>query len=308
MKTGIFRYIILPLTMAMAAAEVAAAQDSEFPWLRLPSGGASLAMADAGMLSDDNVAWSAFGASAMTVLSDKEFAAAVAYSVWNPAPYGRVSAGLSAKTGDKVALSCGISHFSGGEYTVYDTGAQAVGTFTPAMLRASFGFGLRLSGALSMGANLHYARESAAENAGYSALAGDLMAAFRHDAFRAGAGLCSIGKSLDGGRMKDFPASFKMSAGYDRMTSGGRFPIAVYADADCYFGGAVSAAAGVSMGFKGVVSLRCGYRYSSKTAPLPSFGTIGGGFDLCGIGLDAAYVIASDAVGGSFQAGLRYSF
>ena len=83
----------------------------------------------------------------------------------------------------------------------------------------------------------------------------------------------------------------------------------VLVDADCYFSGAFSAAAGASYTYNGMVSVRAGYRYGGDSV-IPSFASVGAGVKLFGVHLDAAYLIASgdSPLKNTFCIGIGYSF
>lgn len=297
------------MTLGFVGTFSAGAQTMEFSWLGIPSGTYSLGMAGTGYLSDENVAWSSFGSSAMAALSDRRLAAAMSYSRWQPSPFNRVSAGVSGKAGSGVAVSGGASFLGGRRYSVFDSGGQRTGDYMPYMLEMNLGTGGKLTDFMSVGAGFVYAMEAVTEDRKYNALAGNLMMAFIHHGFRGCVGVSSFGASLgsDGG-LKSFPASAKITAGYEDSLYNGKFHLSAYTDADCYLNGSVSAAIGASVGYRELITFRGGYRYSSSTAPLPSFGTLGISVGYAGIALDLAYVLSSDQIRNSFQTGLRYSF
>lgn len=297
------------VTLMFAGTFSAGAQTMEFSWLRTPSGTASLGMAGAGSLSDENAAWDSFGSPAMGALSGRRLAVAAAYSRWQPSSFNNVSVGVSGKACDRVSVSGGLSFLGGSRYQVFDGGGQQTGDYMPYMLRMNVGTGVRLTDFMSVGAGFTYAMEAVATDGKYNALAGDLTIAFIHRGFRGSIGVRSLGASLgSAGGLKSFPASANIAGGYAGSFCNGQFRLSAYADADCYFNGSVSSAVGASIGYREFVTLLGGYRYGSSTAPLPSFGTLGISLGYAGIALDLAYVLSSDYIRNSFQAGLRYSF
>lgn len=301
--------IIATVSFSFLLVSALNAQTVEFPWMAIPSGAASLSMAGTGTLSDSNLAWSSNDSPASAVLSEREFAAEGAYSLIRPSGTSRIGAGAVGKLGDRFSLGGTFSCLIGNKYDVYNSAGMRTGTFSPNMLGMSLGMGAKLSGSLSLGASLQYAREVSAEDAKHNALAVSVMLAFRHEGFLASAGVHSLGSSLgSSGGVKAFPSSAKFTAGYDKVICTGQLEISACADADYYYNNSVSVGAGASVGYREIVYLRGGYRYSSSAAPLPSFAGVGLGFELKGIALNFAYLISNDRIGNSLQIGAGYSF
>ena len=285
------------------------AQTVEFPWTALPSGTASLSMAGTGSLSDSNIAWSSNDSPAASILCDRTFAAEGAYSLVQPSGLNRAGVGAAGKISDRISLGGTFSFLAGSRYDVYNSSGLRTGTFSPNMMGMSLGMGVKLCKFMSIGASLQYEREASAEDAKYNVIAASLMFAFKCGGLRAGAGVHSLGGSFSSpGGVKAYPGSAKVTVGYDDALCSGLMRISAYADADYYFNNSVSAGAGASVGYREIVSLRGGYRYSSPTAPLPSFAAAGLGLGLKGIALDFAYLLSSARIGNSFQVGVRYSF
>lgn len=293
----------------LLSVSVLTAQTVEFPWTALPSGTVSLSMAGTGTLSDSNLAWSSNDSPAAAILCDRRFAAEGAYSLFQPSGISRGGAGATGKIGESISLGGAFSFLCGNRYDVYNSSGLRTGTFSPNMLEMSLGMGVKLCTFMSIGASLQYAREASAEDAKYNALSASLMFVFKWGGLRAGAGVHSLGGSFGSqGGVKAFPSSAKVTVGYDDTLCSGLLRISSYADADYFFNNSASAGVGASVGYREYVSLRGGYRYSSPTAPLPSFAGVGLGFGLRGIAIDFAYLFSSDRIGNSFQAGVRYSF
>lgn len=300
---------IAALSLLLWGAFSLGAQTVEFPWLSLPQGTVSLGMAGTGTLSDYNLAWSSSNSPAIAALGDRKFAVEGAYSLIRPSGLNRVGIGSAGKIGKRLSLGGSVSFVAGNKYDVYNSTGLRTGDFTPYMFGMNVGAGVKLTGFMSLGVSLLYAREVSSVEAKYNALSASLMFAFRHRGFRAGAGVHSLGAGLgSGGGVTAFPSSAKLTAGYDNALCSGSLRLSAYADADYYFNNSVSVAAGAAVGYKEIVTLRGGYRYSSSAAPLPSFATAGMGFGLKGIALDFAYILSKSHIRNSFQAGIRYSF
>lgn len=57
-----------------------------------------------------------------------------------------------------------------------------------------------------------------------------------------------------------------------------------------------------------IVYARAGYHFGSKTAVVPSYASVGIGLRYAGVRLDAAYLFASEALGGTMQYTIGYEF
>ena len=68
------------------------------------------------------------------------------------------------------------------------------------------------------------------------------------------------------------------------------------------------ASAGAEYSILDIVDIRAGYHYGQNGTVLPTFASVGLGFEFFGVNLDAAYLISAGAMKNTFSVGLGYSF
>ena len=134
---------------------------------------------------------------------------------------------------------------------------------------------------------MKYLGNTLAEGQSYSAVSSDIFLMSEFSSFRAAIGVSSLGSKVRSASGESFslPASATLGLGYGDVF-GQRHGVEVLVDADCYFSGAFSAAAGASYTYNDMVSVRAGYRYGGDSV-IPSFASVGAGVKLFGVRLDA---------------------
>lgn len=86
------------------------------------------------------------------------------------------------------------------------------------------------------------------------------------------------------------------------------FGLNLQAEADYVLDGGLMAGAGAEYVLADIASIRAGYHFGNSMNVVQSYASLGAGVKFVGIALDFTYILASDTLGGSFMAGLRYSF
>lgn len=310
------KHTLVILAVLLGCTAMSAQTQSALPWMRTGRDAASMGMADAGYLADENLAWSSFGSAAIVPLSEKTFSVSATYAMWKTEPAHRAAAGFSYNVRNRVGISVGVAFDPGKKYQVYDAAGAAKGWFTPYDLQANFGIGVKIVNGFSIGVNAKYARQALAQGASSNVFAADVMLACKVKGFRATAGVASLGTPVKSaaGEKFNLPSSAKLTFGYDDIIAGG-LHLAAYADGDYYFfNNTWSVAGGAAIGYKDIVNVRGGYRYSGDNGKLgipcvmPSYASVGLGCGFRGVSLNAAYIFASKVINNSFVVGLTYSF
>lgn len=283
-------------------------------FIRADRNPASLGVAGAGYASfSSGTAFSAFANPALVPLSTQKLHAAGVFGLLpsgdsNGMAYG---GGAAMKFG-KFGLSAGFIGSSYPTVPLSSEGGGASGSFTPNDMQAALGLSFGIGENLAIGAVARYANQALDNKTSLNGFCADIMAVYRLDALNLSAGVVGLGPKVKSvsNRSYPLPASAKIAAAY---TLGfGDFSAEVAADADYYFSGNFSAAAGAQVGFRDMVFLRTGYRYSGAkadftVAPVPSFFSLGLGAKLYGVNIDAAFLMGSGATG-TLALSLGYSF
>lgn len=190
----------------------------------------------------------------------------------------------------KLNLSAALAFDSGKNYSSKDLSLR---------LGASYKFNV-----LYAGAAVKYYRSVVPDDEALSAVAADGWVAARFGGFSASAGVSNIGSAVRGFSL---PSSLYLSAGYSAPI-GTDYSFRAAFQTDWFFYGAVSSGVGIEFGAFSMVYARAGYHFGSQTAVVPSYASVGIGLKYGSIKLDAAYLLASEALGGTMQYTLGYEF
>lgn len=109
---------------------------------------------------------------------------------------------------------------------------------------------------------------------------------------RIAAGVRNIGGKIKSSEGSSFslPASVSAGVAY-RFVNTEQHHIEAGADADIFIDGGASASVGVEYSYRNAAFARLGYNYASDKAPVPSFASVGIGFSIRSVRIDASYIL-----------------
>lgn len=245
--------------------------------------------------------------SAASITLGAESHIAAQYATWAPSSANNTLAGLRADFRLSDKLHAGLR----GKYLLDNipvhssttTGAPA-GEYKPSELALELLFGYQISESFAAGLSAKYVSSKFAKELGGGGIALDLSAAYSFGALTADLAVCNLGPALKYDLSSyALPSYAKAGLKYDFTTS-----FNACAEASYLFSGAFNASIGAEYGIADIAFLRAGYHLGSKSKGLPSFASMGLGVKLAGIHLDAAYLLASDALSNTLLLSLSYSF
>ena len=305
--------LVPSLLMALSGLHADARSGSEaLPYARVDFNPVTAGTGGAHVVSTELIAYASFSNAAAIPFSDRTFDVAAGYGMWYPSSstVNNVSAGAAWNLKGKLGFAAGFSYGICQEYEIMNASGQAAGSFSPSEIQANIGLAWRFLPFISVGADVKYLGNTLAEGQSYSTVSSDIFLMSEFSSFRAAIGVSSLGSKVRSASGESFslPASATLGLGYGDVF-GQRHGVEVLVDADCYFSGAFSAAAGASYTYNDMVSVRAGYRYGGDSV-IPSFASVGAGVKLFGVRLDAAYLIASgdSPLKNTFCIGIGYSF
>lgn len=190
----------------------------------------------------------------------------------------------------RLNVSAALAIDSGRDYSAKDLSLR---------LGASYKFKV-----LYAGAALKYYRTVLSSDEALSAVAADGWVAARFGGFSAATGLSNIGSDVRGFSL---PSSVYVSAGY-LAKLGSDYSFRAAFQTDWFFYGAVTSGMGIEFGAFSIVYARAGYHFGSQSAVIPSYASVGVGLRYGGVKFDAAYLFASEALGGTMQYTVGYEF
>ena len=278
------------------------------PFTRIERNPVTSAFAGAGAAYSGTAAYNAFDNAAMLPFYSGTLDAAVSYQRWSPglALSNNVSAGIAYKLSPQIGLALGYSLGNGDSYDVYEGPGEPAGVFYPKNHVLAFGVGVGITERLSLGANVRYARDVPSPGQVIGGVSADLFAAFQPmESLRIAAGLSTLGTRV--AEIWKQPASLKAAVDWSLVFAENN-ALNLMADADYYFSGSFSAAAGLQYAFRQLLFVRAGLRLAPEDCVIPAHLALGLGFRYQGIGLNLSFLTASEALGNTINVGLGYSF
>lgn len=266
------------------------------------------AMGAAGISVLGSPAYALQGYAASTVFMEGTGSAGVSYGSWQPKAASDKILGASASVRlGRLGVALEYKNFAQPAYEVTGiTGSvsQVTPSFTPKESSFALGLGYRILDCLSAAVTVRSTSSVLASDAKASVFGVDVSAMYASDALQAGLAVCNLGGKVNYGE-SDYkqPALLKAGAAYEVIEG-----LKAAAEFAYLFEGAFGASLGAEYCYADIVSARAGYHLGSKDKGLPSYASIGLGAKYFGIGLNLSYLLASDTIGGSFLAGLSYSF
>ena len=206
---------------------------------------------------------------------------------------------------DKIGYSISFVHGTGEKIYVMDA---TVDYYVPRDILLNAGVSYAFVDFMALGVNVKYAKETPWINSSIDGLAADVILAGKVNDIDFTAGVSSIGPKVksQSSAEYDLPGAITVGAGY-RYEASDEHALTIRAKLDSYFTSGLAAGAGVEYCWSGMVSARAGYHYGGESI-VPTFASAGLGICYSGITLDAAYLFASDVLGGTFaiSAGVRF--
>ena len=303
---------IMTLAACLAAASFASAQDgAALSFTRIARDPVSVGMGFSGIASTHNVGYSSFRNSSVIPFAVERLSVGASGQIW--APSGVKSANLAFgsafRTGERFGFAVGGAYQMGEEYMSTDETGNYAGTFKPNDLMVNAGVGVRIIENLAVGVNARYASQKLSADNSYSAFSADVFLTYRLSGLNICAGVSSLGTSVKSASGDSFVLPTSACVGVEWIKAfTDTHGLRVTADADYCFSGDVTAACGAEYSFRDLIFLRAGYHYGAADKGLPSFASVGLGVKFAGVQLDAAYLLASETLGGSLTLGLGYSF
>lgn len=215
-----------------------------------------------------------------------------------------IGAGLAGRL-DKIGYSLSFVHGTGEKVYVEDAGSKY---YEPTEMLVNAGLSYAFLDFLSVGVNVKYAKEQPWTNYSIDGIAADVFVAGKVEGIDFAAGVSSLGPKVKSQSSDEFdlPTALTVGAGY-RYEISDEHALAIRAKVDSYLSTGLAAGAGVEYCFSGMVSARAGYHYGGDSV-LPTFASAGLGVNYSGFTLDAAYLFASDILGGTFALSAGYRF
>ena len=287
MKTHILSIALL-IVCTTAHAQV-------FPAMNVTSDPVSLAL---GGTSDRNAATFA--------LEGKTLDAGVSYMNWSPVIAGTKMINVDAQ-GKLGPVALGLKYRSFGEqpYSITDGNGLVKDLFTPSESIIGGSVAYVIADMISVGAGINSVSLKFGPENSSSSLAADIYVAYAKDALNAALTVSGLGGKVDFGteQKQSLPSLIRLNGGY-----GFDFGLSLKAEADYMFNGGIMAGIGADYDIADIVSVRAGYHFGDAVKAIPSYVAAGAGVHVLGAELNFTYLLASETVGKSFLAGLRYSF
>ncbi len=273
------------------------------PFVENPRGSITLGEGGTRLCRPSSMAYGAFENVAALPFSGSTMDFNAGYQKWMPSQSneGFVNFGTGLAFG-KFAMSLSGSLGMNQPYTEYREGGFEGSTFTPKDLAVGFGVAYGITDAIGIGASAKYLSNTLSSTSSYSAFCVDVMGYGHFGPVSLGGGVRNLGSKVKSYSGTEFGLPLALSAGVAYAAEAG---FGAELDTDVYFGGGVAVSAGAHYCWNDMITVRTGYHMG---AVLPSFFSLGAGFKIAGVCLDAAYVLAPALASGTFCIGAGYRF
>lgn len=239
-----------------------------------------------------NAAFSSFSNVAMGAYSDESVAFAGTYGVFQPMKMGVQIAGISGfyKISPDVSLSVGAIGSIYRKMTLKNEVGLSSGTYTPNEYQVKLGCSYKVDDYLAVGLSAGYAQSLILPVKSYNAASCDCYVVGSLKGIKASLGVKNIGYAWGKGYEASFGKYMSASLGLLYSTEIATVHCVDFsAQYDYYLSGQMSVSAGVQYIYDESYSFRIGGRYGMDG--IPSFLSLGPGFERGIWGLSAAYVI-----------------
>lgn len=264
-------------------------------------------------------AFSLWNNTAAPALSESTMDAAVSYGMWQPSAAGvhAISAAGYGRVAKFMTVSAGVRYFTHPAYDMTDASGSVTGSFTPTDLTAGVGLAFRILPILSLGAGVHYVYSDIGGPQKGGAVSADFGAMLDLRFLRVGLTASNIGSKINYGGLSAYslPMNIRLGAGTTQYL-GAEDRHALTASLQGGFlieGASFFAEAGLEYAWNDMVRVSAGYHYGDAAASgaVPSYASVGAGFKILGIYIDAAYLIPASQdspLSNTFSVGVGYRF
>lgn len=281
-------------------------------FLSLPSDPITISMGNSSTAAISST-FSFYNNSAAILLSEQKSAVGISWLNWQPdeGKNNLYTASGYSKIGTKLSISAGFKYLNYPSQALIDINGNETGSFSPTEYSFGAGLGFLITHSLSASINFNYISSKMGDDAKGSAFAIDAAVMYKIKMFRIGVTASNIGSKIDYGYDKySLPSNIKLGLGIDDCIAG-KSNLAITAEGGMMTSNSSAfAGIGAEYNYNKIVFVRAGAYYGDKEKATPSFGSFGLGFNLRGITLNAAYIIAgSDSpINNSMSLSLGYEF
>ena len=278
----------------------------------IPSDPATLEL---GFLAAGEGAFAPDGAMASSVFRESRLDVAGGYGIWAPSVSGAgtASAGVTGRLGkdrESGRLDLGLcgKAFLGEKVQSFDENGAGTGVFKPVEASVSLGAAYRINGVLSAGVSVKGAYSALLSSVNAASVAVDISAVYNTGKYMAGLAFTNIGSRIsyaEGVPAGSLPAILKAGARWEVIDK-----LKLYCEADLCMNAssALMATAGLVLSPADMIDIRAGYHYGGTSSIIPSYTAAGLNVKLGPARLRADYILNSEMLAGTLQAGIGLSF
>ena len=304
------RKIILTVLLSAICIVNLRAQSATFTLTSYDAHSTSMANSSVALYATPYAIWNN-GASAL--FSGESFQAGASYGIWQPSQADNriLSAAGYYKIGEKVAISAGYRNFSYNPYDIFDDNGNIKSSFTPSEMEISAGLSYKLLPVMGLYANVNYISSLLGSKNSATSIGADAGIYIDMKAMKIGLALVNIGGDLNYGTENSYPLPTMAKIGVSTTQIFDKNAITGSIEGDYIISASsLALSLGVEYKWNKMLRINCGYHYGDK-AGIPSYLSFGGGLDIAGIKLGAAYIIGTSEdspINGSMMCTLAYSF
>lgn len=304
MKARLITLAFLTLTFSLSAQSVS--------FVNLTPDARTMGLAGATLALDAN-AYALYTNPAAMALSSQKMAAGVSYMQWQPNASNTSLLSVSGfgKIGQRFAVGLAGRYLNMPSYAISTGEGNINGTYKPLEYAVELGAAYQLAKGLSIGINARFIQSSLSDNYKDNAIAADVALQYQIKHFSVAAAVTNLGQPMEFGMKQKLPTLAKMGVAYSLpIAENHRITFSVEGDYHLTYHKGFMGGVGMEYAFKNWVAVRAGYHLGDELKVIPSYATVGVGFQVVGVSLEAAYIFtgADSPLKNSFSATLGYRF
>lgn len=271
--------------------------------------GSAVAAAPGAFSAENNIA--------ATAVAEKYFGVGFAYESWQPAAAHRnvINLGAWGCIAKRIGIGLSAKFWTAKEYTGTNDKGGSAGNFTPKENLVAIGVSGRIWDGLAIGAKYKFVSSELWEKTKGAAHLFDVSLMYSwKNRVRAGLSVENLGAGIRYSRQgggeaypeQAAPSMVRAGAAW-KFFEKGDHGILASLGADYLFAGDYMIDAGLVYNWK-KLEARAGYHYGNGLNAVPSYASLGAGYEFFGVGIHFKYLFASPTLANSFLLGLTYQF
>lgn len=311
--------LILPVQKISAQSENTVTKPVPATFLDINPDPYAMSMGNAGAAMNAT-AFSMWNNNASTVFSENKMDIGLSYGMWQPGMSGNNVIALAGygNVADFMSISAGFKYLMDKPYDISNEDGLHLGQFKPSDMTIGVGLAFKFAKIVSLSANFNYIHSAIADDAKANAFGVDFGAMVNLRFMKIGLTASNIGTKIKYAEKLDpfsMPANIKLGLGTTQKLGSAdvkKHEISASLQAGYVLSyNTFFAELGLEYKYNDLFRVAAGYHYGDSKVYIPQYASVGLGFKVAGVYLNASYLIglgSQSPISNTFSVGLGYSF